>query len=88
MAIEVSLGSNASVRELLELLEVIESTRLQDSPETWRDRTSRSINYHRGRSEHGGDFCYYDQWSLQKIDQQTANYRAAATRTNQYGLKC
>lgn len=41
MAKAVALGSRAHVREVLEMLDIIESTRFQDLPNTWRDRTIR-----------------------------------------------
>lgn len=55
---EVALGSRANVREVLEFLEIIESTRFQDLPENWPNRTTRSVDYQPGLTERGRDFIY------------------------------
>lgn len=39
MAMEVTLGSRANVRKVLEMLDIIESTRFQDVTDVWRDQT-------------------------------------------------
>lgn len=80
MAMEVVLGSHSNVRKLLEILEVIESTRFDTIPNAWNCRTSRACDYHSGRYAQGGDFVYYAPLSRRKIDQQTAWSRVAATR--------
>lgn len=54
MCMSVALGSCANVREVLELMEVIESTRFTVLPNSWRERTSRPLDYHSGRTGTGG----------------------------------
>ena len=54
----VPLGSYRNVREALEMLDVIESTRFELLPSSWSERTPRDIDYHRGRRGPGGDFFY------------------------------
>ena len=48
----VALGSESNVSEVLELLEVVESTRFDEFPREWRDRVThievRAIDYHPG----------------------------------------
>lgn len=44
MAMEVSLSSRANVCELLELVDVIESTQVSSLPDTWRKRTYQTID--------------------------------------------
>lgn len=78
MKMRVALGSRASVRTLLELLEIIESSRFQDLPDSWRYRTLRSVDYHPDRMGVGGEFSNYNPWRRQKIYEQTAMSRAAA----------
>jgi hypothetical protein len=80
MAMSVALGSEANVAELMELLEVIESTRFEDVPVSWSARTHRAVDYHPGRLGDGGDFVFYDPWERRKIDPATAESRVAATR--------
>lgn len=79
MDMEVELWSRANVREVLEMLDIIETTRLEDLPDTWRDRTWRPDDHHPGRTGRGGDSVHYDPWSTQKIDEQTASSRAVTT---------
>lgn len=62
MEMEVALDSDAKVREVLEMLEIIDSTRFQDLPDAWRDRKIRSIDYHSGPIGRGADYVYYDPW--------------------------
>lgn len=59
MRIIVALCSLPNVREVLKLLDVIESTRLNTMPEMWRQRQLRAIYYHLERTRHGGDCIYY-----------------------------
>lgn len=58
-AMEVSLGSRANVRELLEILDIIEAIDFSTFPEKSRFRQLRTIDYHLGRTERGSDFVYY-----------------------------
>lgn len=76
---KVPLSSRTFVRELLEFLDVIESTDLTAMPEQWRDRQSRTIDYHQVGTEHCGYFFYYDAFRRQKIDETTVRARSAAT---------
>ena len=55
MNMEIPLGSTANVRELLEMLDVIESTRFEALPSSWNEPVSRSIDYRPGRSGPRGD---------------------------------
>lgn len=71
MAMKVPLGSSANVRKVLEMLETIDSTRLQDLPDGWRDQTIWSIYYYPGTTRLYADL-YYDSWGRDKIDQKTA----------------
>ena len=50
MGMAVTLGSATNVRELLEMLDIIDSTRLESLQESWSERVSRSVDYHPGRS--------------------------------------
>ena len=47
-----ALGSESNVDEVLELLDVVEATRFDDLPSSWRDRVKfnhrRPIDYHSG----------------------------------------
>ena len=44
----IPLGSAANVRELLKMLDVIQSTQLEALQSSWNERISRSIDYHPG----------------------------------------
>ena len=77
----VPLGSAANVREILEMLDVIESTRFESLPGSWSERVSRSVDYHPGRSGPGGDFFYYEPFELRKVSEPVALSRAASART-------
>lgn len=76
----VPLGSYANVREVLEMLRVIETTRFEALPSTWRSRANRATDHHPGRTGIGGDFVYYDPHERRKIDENTARSRASAAR--------
>lgn len=80
MEMKFALGSHANVREVLDLLDVIEATTLDNIPETWRQRQFHAIDYHPGRTGHGGDYIYYGLCRRQKIDETPARARAEATR--------
>lgn len=77
---EVALGSLSNVRELLGLLEVIESAQFSSLPQAWRKRTYRAINYHPGPVDGGADFVFYDVWEGMKIDHHSATNLASAIR--------
>lgn len=53
------------------MLEIIESTLLQDFPDVWCDRKIRSIDYHPGPTGHGTVYVHYYQLTREKIDRQT-----------------
>lgn len=72
MAMEVALGSRPNVREVLEMLEKIESTRFQDLPDGWIGRTLRVGDYNPGRTRRGAYFVFYKPWLRRIIDSQTA----------------
>lgn len=80
MAMEAPLGSPANVREVLELLSVLEETRFDLLPTSWRRRPARTYDHHPGREGEGADFVYYDPWLRRKISEATAVVRAAAVR--------
>lgn len=67
MGTEVPLGSLSNFLEFFEMLEVVYSTRFLDLPDAWSGRTSRDLDYHRGLTESGSYFIYYDPWLRQKI---------------------
>jgi len=83
-----ALGSESNVEEVLELLDVVEATRFDDLPSSWRDRvthnSNRLVDYHSGRrsatSDVGADFVYYDPWQRVKVSREVALNRAAAAR--------
>lgn len=75
----LELCSHASVRELFEWLELIDSTRFDKLPCTWCELATWSVDYHHDRSGTGWDFVYYDAWTRTKINAQTAKLRAATT---------
>ena len=80
MAMAVPLGSCANVREVLEMLTVIESTVFSYLPSPWNERTHRATDYHPGPRDEGADFVYYDPWQRCKVDAKTAISRKSATR--------
>ena len=53
MGMAVPPRSAANVRELLEMLDINESTRFESLPDSWSERVSRSVDYHPGRSGPG-----------------------------------
>lgn len=55
MVMTVLLVSHANGLEVLEMLDLIESTRLQDSPRSWHDRKSGAIYYHPCLTDDGAD---------------------------------
>lgn len=85
---KVALGSLANVREVLELLEVIEHTNFETITDTWRERQSRAIDYHLGRTGRGADYVYYDPCRRQKIDELSACTLTDATGVVTDGLDC
>lgn len=80
MAMAVPFGSRANVRELLEMLEVIEATRSELFPTGYRNRTNRAVHHHLGRCGEGRDMVYYDPFTRRKIDEVTAQSLLSATR--------
>lgn len=80
MGMKVTLGSHTNVREVMELLEIIESTDFTTLPEVWRDRNPRPVDFHRGGTGRCGDYLYYDTFRRQEIDATTASSRVAATQ--------
>lgn len=58
MDMEIALGWRAKVHELLELLDVIESTQFLSLPYTWRERTYRVIDYHPGPLDEDDDLIF------------------------------
>lgn len=58
IAMEVALGSGANVLEVLVLLDIMQSNRFADLPESWSDRTLRSIDYHPIRATADGGYFY------------------------------
>lgn len=87
-SMEVSLGSHANVRELLDFSDVIEATDLTTVSEPWQDRQLRDIDYHSCRTERIGDFFHYDAFLREKIDENTARARWAETRVILEDLEC
>lgn len=55
MAMEVALGSQKNDRKVLEMVDIIDSTRLQDRPDAWSDQTFGSIDYHPGPTGRDAD---------------------------------
>lgn len=81
MAMEVALVSRAKVREVLAMLDVIESTQFPGLPRLWHDRKSRAVDYHPGSTDDGADWVYYNPWERRrKITSRVAVSRANATR--------
>lgn len=68
MVMEVALGSRANICEVMEMLDVLESTRFQSLPGAWSDRTSRSIQYYPGPTGRWADYVLNDPWIRHKID--------------------
>lgn len=79
MAMEAALGSRADVLKALEMLEIIEWTRLQERLDSWRDRTICSNDYHPGSTGRIGDYIYYDPWRREEICRQMAWSRSNVT---------
>lgn len=79
-SIKVPLRSRANVREVLELLDVIEATDFTPLPEQWCDRQLPGIDYHPGRTTRGGDFVYYNPWRRHKMDGLSARMSADSPR--------
>lgn len=76
----IGFGSLANVGKILELSEIIESTRFEQLPSSWRGRTSQTVDHHLGRTGAGSDFLYYDTWKLRNIDEMAARSRVSASR--------
>lgn len=87
-AMEVPLGSPSKIRNVLEFLEGIEATEFDTLPAQWRERSSRSIDYHPGRTRCGGDFFFYDPWRKRKIDEQSERVRGDAVRVIPDSVQC
>lgn len=77
---KVPLGSRANVSELMELLDVIESTQFSSLPDSWSERSSRVVDYHPCQVDEGAYFVLYDPWMHRKTDQHIDTNRASATR--------
>ena len=73
------LGSQRNVHETLGMIGVIENSRFDLLPSTWRDRSDRSSDYHPGRTGVGADWVYYDPWGRTKVSRETTLSRAAVT---------
>lgn len=58
MAMKVALGSRVNICEVLQMMDIIESTRFQCLPEALRDWTISFINYHRVLAGRGADYSY------------------------------
>ena len=67
--------------ELLETLDVIQSTLLEALLISWNERVSRSIDYHPGRSGSGADLFYYDSLERRKLIEPVPLSREASART-------
>lgn len=80
VAMEIALGSRANVCKVLKMLDIIQSTRLQDLPRAWHDRKFRAIDYHPGRTGNGADWVYYDPLECRNISPQLAVSPANTTR--------
>lgn len=76
----VAIGLRSNEPEILEMLEVIESTRFEHLLNAWHKRTFHTVDYHSGWPRLDGDFVYYDPWPRRKIDKCVANLRAITTR--------
>ena len=82
------VGDDMGRAEVLELLEVVESTRFDEMPRESRDRVThienRAIDYHPGRRSQtqdlGSYFVYYDRWRRVKVSVRIALERPAAVR--------
>lgn len=68
MAIADPLGSRANIREVLEMLEIIDVTRFELLPTSWRSLSGRVMDYHIHRNDVCGDFFYHDPFMRHKID--------------------
>lgn len=80
IAMEVALRSLANVRELLNILDEMESTQFSSFLDSWRERMYRAIDYHPATVDEVAYFDTYDPWECRKIDHHTATNRASATR--------
>lgn len=74
------MGSHADVLVVLEMLEVNESTVLDQIRHVWRERTIRDDDHHSVSAVLRGDFMYCDPCSCRKIDENSARSRVSATR--------
>lgn len=67
MDMEVPLGSRVNVRELMNLLEVIEWAQFSLLYHSWRERSSREVHYHPGPVDEGAEFLFNNPWMRRKI---------------------
>lgn len=79
MAMEVTLCSHANVLEVINLVDVIESTQCWSLPNSWRERLHRTLDYHPDTVEESAVFVFYDPWMRRKIDQHAETNRATVT---------
>lgn len=79
VAMSAALGSRANDQECLELFEIIESSRREQLPQSWHERTSWSVDRHHSCTGTGGDFVYYDSWQHRKIVEVAAHSWASAS---------
>lgn len=86
--IEVPVGYSTNIRQVLDLLDIIEATDFTTLQEQCRDRQSLVIYYHTGRTIREGDCVFYDPCRGHKIDERSARMPADATRIISDDLEC
>lgn len=86
MYMDLSLVSRTNVREVLELLDVIELTQVSSLLDTWSNRTYRTIDYHQGLVYEGAYLVFYDPLERRKIDQLAATNQASSRNVVPEGM--
>lgn len=77
MAKKVELGSRSNVCDLMELVNVVETTQCSSPPSTWYKLMYRAIYYHPGPVDERADFVFSDPLKRRNIDQHNATIRAS-----------
>ena len=77
----VPLVSTAIIRDLLNMLEVIESTRVDILPSSCTERVLRPIEYNSGGAGPCGEFFYCDSFERRKISDPVTRSLVAAMYT-------
>lgn len=75
-----ALASRANVCKCHELFEIIESTRSDQLPSSWREGTNGPVDYHPGSIGAVGDSVSYDAWLCRPFDEAAARSWAATLR--------